>query len=334
MSNAKPKKCKCCNTAISKSFRFIYDEEGKELNIEFLLFDCVGKKVSEKNGADQAICTKCLLQLQQSYEFKRKCLEATDESDGSDNENDLLLCDVSSLNSLSVDRGEHLTKEEDPIITLDSLDPLDEEFVIDETFDEQNYELVDSSSLKSGGGGDYESDVELKFIEIVDVVEEATLNTPSKSQPQVNDKLSTSITLPTVKKKFAKNAPSHRIKFKPEILADSKSIDVEKIRTSDDLVHILEDDYHSENDSNRKRFADITDEFKIPKIEVEDFCDNIEYLDESKPIDLDEYIKLVTLISYDEKKCFLSEVKCVVSELFNKIEVEVAKRLIFADVQQ
>lgn len=307
MSNTKsekPKKCKCCNTAISKSFRFIYDEEGKELNIEFLLFDCVGKKVSEKNGLDQAICTKCLLQLQQSYEFKRKCLEAADESDGSDNESELVLCDVSSLNSVTVDNVEHLTEVEDPIFTLN------EEYVIDETF-EETYEVIEVSSPKNCG--DDESDVEIKFIEVIDIVEDAHLDNASKSQ-HVNDKLSSSITLPTVKKKFAKDAPyQHRIKFKPEILADSKTIDVEKIRTSDDLVHILEDDYHSENDTNRKRFTDITDEFKIPKIEVEDFCDNIEYLDESKPMDLDEYIKLVTLISYDEKKCFISEVKCVVS---------------------
>ncbi len=303
MSNIKcekQNKCKCCKTVLSKSFRYIYDEEGRELNIEFLLFDCVGKKVSEKNGLDQAICTKCLLQLQQSYEFKRKCLEAADESDGSDNESELVLCDVSSLNSCHIDTGECVTEVEEPIMIY-------EEFVIDEIDEERTYEIIEPpSSSKSG------EDVEIKFAEVIEIVEEVVDNSV-KSQSQVNDKLSTSITLPTVKKKFARNAPSHRIKFKPEILANSKTIDVEKIRTSDDLVHILEDDYHSENDTNRKRFTDITDEFKIPKIEVEDFCDNIEYLDESKPIDLDEYIKLVTLISYDENKYFISEVKCVVS---------------------
>lgn len=306
----KPKKCKCCNTLISKSFRFIYDEEGKELNIEFLLFDCVGKRVSEKNGLDQAICTKCLLQLQQSYEFKKKCLEAADDSDASDSDSELVLCDVSSFNSVTIENGEQSIEMDDPIMTLN------EEYVIDENSkEEETYEMVDVSSPKNHGGADDESDIEIKYVEVIDIIEDANLDNSVKAQLQVNDKLSTSITLPTVKKKFAKNAPSHRIKFKPEILADTKIIDVEKIRTSDDLVHILEDDYHSENDSNRKRFTDITDEFKIPKIEVEDFCDNIEYLDESKPIDLDEYIKLVTLISYDEKKCFLSDVKCVVSIL-------------------
>lgn len=314
----KPRKCKCCNTPISKSFRLIYDEEGKELNIEFLLLDCVGKKVSEKNGPDQAICTKCLLQLQQSYDFKKKCLEAGDDDDSeasevseaneaSDNESELILCDVSSLNSFNVDSGERTTVVDDSIMMM-----MDEEFVIDETIEENSFELIGRSSVNTGNDG--ESDADVQLIEVIDIIENAGAGSSVKSQ-QVNDKLSTSITLPTVKKKFAKNAPSHRIKFKQEILADSKTIDVEKIRTSDDLVHILEDDYHSENDSNRKRFTDITDEFKIPKIKVEDFCDNIEYLDESKPIDLDEYIKLVTLISYDEKKCFLTEVKCVVRKL-------------------
>lgn len=303
VKSERPKKCKCCNTAISKSFRFIYDEEGRELNIEFLLLDCVGKKVSDKNGLDQAICTKCLLQLQQSYEFKMKCLEAADESEGSDNENELVLCDVSSLNSFDAENVEQSAEAATDPMTLN------EEFVIDEKFDESTYEMIDDKSLKNIVGDEFE----IKFIEVIDMVEDANPDNCAKLQQHVNDKLSTSITLPTVKKKFAKNAPSHRIKFKPEILVDSKAIDVEKIRTSDDLVHILEDDYHSENDSNRQRFTDITDEFKIPKIEVEDFCDNIEYLDESKPIDLDEYIKLVTLISYDEKKCFISDVKCVVS---------------------
>lgn len=299
----KPKKCKCCNTAISKSFRYIYDEEGKELKIEFLLFDCVGKKVSEKNGLDQAICTKCLLQLQQTYEFKKKCLEAADESEDSESEKAEEFTEVSSIKSVQIQNEEVFDESDVPIETLD------DEFVIDETsLDESDF--IDASSLKNDN--DDESDVEIKFVEVIDILEDTNSNHSPKSQHRVNDKLSTSLTLPTVKKKFAKNAPSHRIKFKPEILVDSKAIDVEKIRTSDDLVHILEDDYHSENDSNRKRFTDITDEFKIPKIEVEDFCDNIEYLDESKPIDLDEYIKLVTLISYDEKKCFLSEVTCVV----------------------
>lgn len=313
----KPRKCKCCNTAISKSFRLIYDEEGRELNIEFLLLDCVGKKVSEKNGLDQAICTKCLLQLQQSYDFKKKCLEAGDDSDDSEgiSDSELVLCDVSSLNSINVDSGEHTTEVDDAIIMMD------EEFVIDETIEEENaFELIDGSSM-TDTGDHREIDDEIQFVEVIDIIEDAGCDNSIKSQ-LVNDKLSTSITLPTVKKKFAKNAPSHRIKFKPEILADSKTIDVEKIRTSDDLVHILEDDYHSENDSIRKRFTDITDEFKIPKIKVEDFCDNIEYLDESKPIDLDEYIKMVTLISYDEKKCFLTEVKCVVGRVFRLIFIE------------
>lgn len=290
--NKKQRKCKCCNTAISKSFRYIYDEEGKELNIEFLLLDCLGKKVSERNGLDQVICTKCLLQLQQSYEFKKKCLEAADDSEVSENneDEDTDLYEVSSIKSTNVEDA--------------SIEKSDKSYVIaiDDTFDVNHQD------------DENESEVEIKYVEMIDIIEDADLDNSSKSQ-QVNDKLSTSLTLPTVKKKFAKNAPFNRIKFKTEILVDSKAIDVEKIRTSDDLVNILEDDYQSENDSNRKCFTDITDEFKIPKIEVEDFCDNIEYLDEliDQPIDLDEYIKEVTLISYDEKKCFLSEVKCVVS---------------------
>lgn len=274
------------------------------MNIEFLLFDCVGKKVSEKNGLDQAICTKCLLQLQQSYEFKRKCLEAANDSDSSD-ENESELVHVSSLDSFNISNEERKAEVEDPIL-------MDVEYVIDETFEEPTFEVIDTSLSPKSGDNQDDHDIEIKYVEVIDIIENATVDNPTKSHHHVNDKLSTSITLPTVKKKLARNAPSHRIKSKTEMLADAKTIDVEKIRTSDDLVHILEDDYQSENDSNRKRLTDITDEFKIPKIEVEDFCDNIEYLDESKPVDLDEYIKQITLISYDEKKSFLTEVKCVV----------------------
>lgn len=265
------------------------------MNIEFLLLDCVGKKVSEKNGLDQVICTKCLLQLQQSFEFKRKCLEAVNESDDSDDEE--------SVHDVETPETEEPFNEADI-----QIDQLEEEFITDET-GEIAYEIFDVSSLK---GEEDENEVEIKFVEMIDIVEDRLLDN-STAPKHLNEKLSTSLTLPTVKKKFARNAPSHRIKVKPETISASRTIDVEKIRTSDDLIHILEDDYNSENDSNRKRLTDSADEFKIPKLEVEDFCDNIEYLDESKPIDLDEYIKQVTLISYDEKKFFTSDVKCVVS---------------------
>ncbi|KAJ6641337.1 Zinc finger protein [Pseudolycoriella hygida] len=288
----KPKKCKCCNTPISKSFRYIYDEEGKELNIEFLLFDCVGKKVHEKNGLDQAICTKCLLQLQQSYEFKKKCLEAADDSEDSSSE--IEICEKSSPKSEIFTNEEYLTEVDDPMFNV-----MKEELLIEEPFEEHTHKNDED---------------EVKYVEIIEFIEDVNKDTSPKSQQHVNDKLSTSITLPTVKIKFAKNVPSHPIKFKPEKLANSKAIDVEKIRNSDDLVDILEDDYQSESDSIRKRLTDTADEFKIPKIEVEDFCDNIEYLDESKPIDMDEYIKQVTLISYDEKKNFLSHIQCVMCD--------------------
>lgn len=77
-------KCKCCGTSLSRDYQLVYDEEGKRKNIEFLLFDYIGKKLSETDGLDQAICKDCLKQLIQCHEFKRKCLEVNDQSSSED----------------------------------------------------------------------------------------------------------------------------------------------------------------------------------------------------------------------------------------------------------
>lgn len=102
---------------------------------------------------------------------------------------------------------------------------------------------------------------------------------------------------------------------------ESTSLDVQKIVTSDDLIKILEDDYHSENDSKRKRLDKDTDcdEFKIPKIKIFDVCENVEYLEEANPIDIDEYIMSVVCASYDEELNFLSSVTCRVSSNKHKL---------------
>lgn len=71
-------------------------------------------------------------------------------------------------------------------------------------------------------------------------------------------------------------------------------MDVEKIVTSDDLINILEDDYHSENNYAKRARED---EFKIPKI---DRNNDIEYLNDAEHIDIDEYLKSIATIIYNE----------------------------------
>lgn len=61
----------------------VYDAAGKERNIEFMLYDYIGKQLSEADGDHQAICDTCLTQLIQCYEFKQKCIQANEINDES-----------------------------------------------------------------------------------------------------------------------------------------------------------------------------------------------------------------------------------------------------------
>lgn len=89
----------------------------------------------------------------------------------------------------------------------------------------------------------------------------------------------------------------------------AQSLDVEKIRTSDDLINILEADYQSENNYSR-RVRDDADVFKIPKI---DPCEEIEYLEEDGgQVCIDEYLKAIAYTDYVEN--YGSEFYCKVSQ--------------------
>lgn len=86
MKKTKTNKCKCCNSALNDvESHLIFDENGKRLNIAFLLFDYIGKTVDESDGQQQAVCDGCLNQLIHCYEFKQKCVEAI-ENDSDDEE--------------------------------------------------------------------------------------------------------------------------------------------------------------------------------------------------------------------------------------------------------
>lgn len=135
------------------------------------------------------------------------------------------------------------------------------------------------------------------------------------------------LTAQTYKEYLRKDIPIHQIVPKRTSVNKSStskkqqggedepaSLDVEKIVTSDDLIKILEDDYHSENDSKRKRLDKDTDgeEFKIPEIKILDVCEKVDYQDDA--IDIDEYIMSVVCASYDEELDFLSAITCSVSK--------------------
>lgn len=89
-------------------------------------------------------------------------------------------------------------------------------------------------------------------------------------------------------------------------------MDVQKIVTSDDLINILEDDYQSES-NYAKRAREDGDVFKIPKI---DAFNEIEYLNDVEHIDIDEYLKSIASITYDES--YEHYINCKVNSHFSR----------------
>ena len=121
-----------------------------------------------------------------------------------------------------------------------------------------------------------------------------------------------------MKEKLKSGIPRHIIEKKfnshGRVLTESRNFDVEKIMTSDDLINILEDDYKHENHSKRIRLdgEDIDGVFEIPKI---DMCEEIEYLDEHEPINIDEYLKTIVSTMYVQDDNYSAPIACSVSWL-------------------
>lgn len=76
-----------------------------------------------------------------------------------------------------------------------------------------------------------------------------------------------------------------------------QNLDVEKIATSNDLIDILEDDYHNETAYAQK---------------AHDTDSEVEYLYDAHPIDINEYLKSIASITYEESYGYESYVNCVV----------------------
>lgn len=100
-----------------------------------------------------------------------------------------------------------------------------------------------------------------------------------------------------IKQKIKSGIPRHMVELHKQTAAgNNQNFDVQKIVTSDDLINILEDDY--QNKSNyAKRTRDDGDVFKIPNIET---ISGVEYLDDVEHIDIDDYLKSIASITYDE----------------------------------
>lgn len=383
MRKSKTNKCKCCNSALgTAASHLIFDDAGKERNIAFLLFDYIGKKVSESDGDQQAVCDNCLRQLIQCYEFKQKCVQANEDEDSGDDSNDEMEFneiieeesnDMGNLvmkpdqtaaeNEYGFEKYVEFIEEYDD----DDVDVEDEELTgvtnIEQTLteteneyeflndfcgfvltkDEDELNLADADEGQSLVAADIEyldADVEdegrYAFAEneespepdseVIELAEFA-LDTNSKTVKTIGkftfhfDFLSfeskqfpfiitdTLEDLHRIKEKLKQGVPRHMIELNRTMKPTAQSLDVEKIVTSDDLINILEADYHSENSYSR-RVRDDADVFKIPKIES---CEEIEYLEEEdSQVSIDEYLKSIAYIDYVEN--YSSSFYCKVSQ--------------------
>lgn len=329
-------KCLCCKTTIKKiaEHNLIYDEDGNPKDIHQILIDCIGKLPQVSNNLNHAVCTPCSVQLQQSYMFKQMCLKTDNKlEDGiPDDEN---LQSVGEIENVALVDAEEENKFEEyitddgnlqfegvidtaSIVNADEVNKAEEDF---HNIDEGNQQFISEQDGDRTSLGD-------EIIEYVesdaDYLEESVLGLPDNQTPDTQ--LGDCLTIDSYKQKFRQLAPTHiSCDIKREVAlsklaagpnaTDCTSLDVEKIATSDDLIKILEDDYHSENDTTRKGLdKDMdTDEFKIPKIEVWDVCEDVEYLEEEKPIDIDEYLLAISTTLLNEYDPFSNAAMCNVS---------------------
>lgn len=321
-------KCVCCKTAIKKisERNFIYDDDGNPKDIHQILVDCIGKQPQVSNNLKPAVCTPCSVQLQQSYVFKQMCLKTDNKlEDGvADDENPESVSEIEhepyvdaaedKLTEYITDENQQFEDEMEDIPTLG----------VDDNKVEENLHITDDENQQNISETQDEdrtslSDEVIDFVESdAEYLEESVLGLVDNPTPDTQ--LGDCLTIDSYKQKFRQLAPTHQSCDIKREVANSKigaglieavctSLDVEKIATSDDLIKILEDDYHSENDTTRND----ADEFKIPKIEVWDVCEDVEYLEEEKPIDIDEYLLAISTTLLNEYDPFSNAAMCNVS---------------------
>lgn len=330
-------KCVCCKATIKNiaDNNFIYDEDGNPKDMHQILIDCIGMQPQVNDNLNPAVCTPCSVQLKQSYMFKQMCLNQTANKveDGiTDAENlqsvdeieDVPLVDAeedSKVEYIFDDENLQITSEIE-YITTPVVNAVEENKAEGDQHcsDEENQEYISEIHERTSL-----SDEIIEFVESeAEYLEESVLGLPDNHTPDTQ--LGDCLTIDSYKQKFRQLAPTHlSCDIKREVAVsklgaaliepDCTSLDVEKIATSDDLIKILEDDYHSENDTTRKRLDKEmdADEFKIPKIEVWDVCEDVEYLEEEKPIDIDEYLLAISTTLLNEYDPFSVAAKCNVS---------------------
>lgn len=105
-----------------------------------------------------------------------------------------------------------------------------------------------------------------------------------------------------VKQKISSGIPRHAIDFKlKNRRAKNQCLDVEKIATSDDLINILEDDYHHNESAYTKKNRECVEP--------------LTQLIDAQHTDISEYLKSIAWLTYEES--YENYINCMVSGICN-----------------
>lgn len=115
-------KCKCCDNQIDDTCHMIYGKKGRAQNLEGLIFDCIGRKVTEAGGSHQVICDDCFERLKQIQKFKQECASKHTENNVSESEEEEE--DDEEDEDVQIQEDEEVLKQLDKIIAETTEQPI------------------------------------------------------------------------------------------------------------------------------------------------------------------------------------------------------------------
>lgn len=324
MKKSKEGRCQCCNNTLTENSHLVFSDEGRSVNIATLLFNYIKKSLNESDGLKYAICDPCWQQLIQYNEFQQKCIranemasdeeemEAEEESDDdNDNDNEEEEVDNSGYGKMTRNEGGMFcaNDESQSETNYEYDEELDEKWQIEyleenDALDEENWCTQESNAIQPANDGLQKLPFDFTPV-LVKPIFMLGIGKPFDFMIfffELNFKRSISIAanaddLMRVKQKVSTGIPCHAIEMKlNNRRAKNQSLDVEKIVTSDDLINILEDDYHNENAYTKK---------------IRDCDEPITQMIDAQHTDISEYLKCIASLTYEQS--YENYINCMVS---------------------
>lgn len=200
----------------------IYGKKGREQNLEGLILDCIGRKVTESAGTNQVICDDCYERLKQIQKFKQDCALKKTENNASESEED---DDEDDDDNNDDEKEVHPAEELVVPIQVQEEEIKEAEKNISET-NELNITTepqLETISMDTNVEEDNETDEEVTF------VCETKLNSAVKKHLTVG------------KKKLIRTSGLKLTKFDPKMITPKFKIDTKKLKpVSFDILSSLE----------------------------------------------------------------------------------------------